>query len=390
MIYFLLTLLFIISFILLITLGLDTLLFARNVFRRYKIGRWTDRAIWLKQVQTINLQWLKKTPTVKLTDNECYVIKDMIKGHYRSSTIQSWQEGGALLGALSTSNADQNIKNFISSKIDAQTGKWKENPQYVDSGLLGYTVLKTNAEIKTIEPALDQIIQLIEESKGEDGTVFYRKGIPNIRFVDTIGFICPFLTAYGIQFQKEEYIDLAILQIKAYVEKAFLPNKYIPAHAYDLKKDMPLGLYGWGRGLGWFILGIVDTYNELPKDHTAKEYLKSLILNTANDLMPFQKENGSFAAMLAVDASRHDSSITTLGGWLLLNAYMITSDEKYLEATQKCISSLMQATRRNGIIDFCQGDTKGIGLYAQTFDLMPFVQGLTIRLVTRFDNLTTH
>ena len=41
----------------------------------------------------------------------------------------------------------------------------------------------------------------------------------------------------------------------------------------------------------------------------------------------------------------------------------------------------MKVTRRNGVIDFCQGDTKGIGLYATTFDLMPFVQGLTIRLV---------
>ena len=84
--------------------------------------------------------------------------------------------------------------------------------------------------------------------------------------------------------------------------------------------------------------------------------------------------------MLFLKDYRHDSSITTLAGWLFFNTYLITKKTKYKNAANKCITSLMHTTRRNGVVDFCQGDTKGMGDYAKTFDLMPFVQGLTIRL----------
>jgi len=387
MTHILLIVLILVSILLFTTIGIDLYLYFRGVFGRYKIGRWNNESDWIKSVRNINLKWLKNTPTVKITDNERYVIKDLLKGNYRNSTIQSWQEAGSLFGAIDTDGSESQIDDFISSKIDANTGKWVNVPKYVDGAILGYALTKTSKNTDEIKPALDEIIELIERNKGKDGTIFYRDFIADIRFVDTIGFICPFLTWYGQKFHKPAYIDLAILQIKSYVEKAFLKEKMIPAHAYDLKKEVPLGVYGWGRGLGWFILGVVDMYNELDKTHPEKEYLKEIIIETAKDLLPFQKSNGSFNAMLAVDTSRHDSSITSLGGWLFFNTYQITREKKYLEAAKKCVISLMQVTRRDGTIDFCQGDTKGIGDYAKTFEAMPFVQGLTIRFVTSLNKV---
>ena len=47
--------------------------------------------------------------------------------------------------------------------------------------------------------ALDYTWELIKDHIGEDGTVGYRKSMQNYRYVDTIGFICPFLVAYGIK-----------------------------------------------------------------------------------------------------------------------------------------------------------------------------------------------
>lgn len=40
----------------------------------------------------------------------------------------------------------------------------------------------------------------------------------------------------------------------------------------------------------------------------------------------------------------------------------------------------MRNTRRSGEIDFSQGDTKGIGIYSQTYNIMPFTQGIVTRL----------
>ncbi len=370
-------------FLLILIIGIDLLLYYKNVYHRIHIGRWTDLNKWILCIENVDKKWLKKVPTVKLTDNSSYVIFDFLKGHYRSSTIQSWQEAGVLIGAISSNIDSTYIDEFIQSKIDVSTGKWKQKHEQLDSVILSYAICKASTDLNKIKPALDETISLIGNCKGEDGTIYYRSTIPSIRFVDTIGFICPFLVFYGSKFNKPEYIDLAIFQIKDYIQKAFWETPFIPAHAFDLSKNIPLGVYGWGRGLGWFILGLVDMYNELDKNHSEKEYLKKTIIKTAKDTLKFQKANGGFNAMIGVDGSRHDSSITVLAGWLFYNAFSITNEKKYLVAAHSCINSLMKATRRNGVIDFCQGDTKGIGIYATTFDLMPFVQGLTIRLANK-------
>ncbi|MGZ0017178.1 glycoside hydrolase family 88 protein [Yeosuana sp. AK3] len=384
MIIFLTVIIIILIFIIMLTFGFDLFLYFRSVFYRIHIGRFIKEEEWLKKISAINQKWLGHTPTVKLTDSERYVILDIYRGKFRKKSIQSWQEAGVLLGALEMikhhPDTEKNIKNFINKKIDLNTGNWKEIPEYVDSVLLAYAIAKYQPIKKTsIKPMLDATIALIERNKGDDGTIFYRNFIPDIRFVDTIGFVCPFLTYYGISFDKPEYVNLAYNQIKTYLDKAFLKDQRLPAHAYNIKTNIPLGIYGWGRGSGWFILGLVDMFNELPENHAFKKELKQLLLNTAKSLIELQRIDGGFNAVLTIE-TRHDSSITTIAGWLFLNAYLVSNDSVYLNAAKKCIKSLMKVTRRNGAIDFCQGDTKGIGVYATTFEVMPFVQGLTIRL----------
>lgn len=365
--------------ILLFTIGFDLYLYFKSVYHRIHIGRFDNLDIWFHKISKVNTKWLNSTPTVKLTDNERYVAFDIVKGHYKSNTIQSWQEAGNLIGAIHSVDSKKEIDTFIKKKIDLKTGKWVTIPKYVDGVILAYAFTKYQPIANKITPLLEETIQLIDNNIGSDGTVFYRNFIPNIRFVDTIGFVCPFLTYYGLNFNKPKYVDLAFNQLQTYIKKAFFNEAMLPAHAYNINTNIPLGIYGWGRGSGWFILGLVDMYNELPNNHKYKQELQEVMLIMANSLLRFQRADGGFNAVLTLE-TRHDSSITTLAGWLFYNVHSITNDVQYLNAAKACIISLMKVTRRNGAIDFCQGDTKGIGVYATTFDVMPFVQGLTIRL----------
>ena len=62
----------------------------------------------------------------------------------------------------------------------------------------------------------------------------------------------------------------------------------------------------------------------------------------------------------------------------------ITGEEKYIIAAKRTIEALMSVTQRNGAIDFCQGDTKGVALYSTRLTVMPFIQGLSVLLATRY------
>ena len=44
---------------------------------------------------------------------------------------------------------------------------------------------------------------------------------------------------------------------------------------------------------------------------------------------------------------------------------------------------LQSVTRRDGTVDFSQGDTKGIGVYSMNFDRLPFTQGFVLRTLNK-------
>ena len=86
-----------------------------------------------------------------------------------------------------------------------------KKPQHVDAAILAYAVMKINfIKVEKYQKAFDYIWELIQEHIGRDGTVGYRKSMMDYRYVDTIGFICPFLVAYGVHFKKAECVDLAM------------------------------------------------------------------------------------------------------------------------------------------------------------------------------------
>ena len=42
-----------------------------------------------------------------------------------------------------------------------------------------------------------------------------------------------------------------------------------------------------------------------------------------------------------------------------------------------------EMTRRDGALDYAQGDTLGIALYSTRFDILPFAQGMTLSLLKK-------
>jgi len=272
---------------------------------------------------------------------------------------------------------DQKVKKemltFYNKTIDEQ-GHWINPPQEVDAALLAFALSETPfIEISKIKPALESTYQLLSSKIGDDGTIMYRTSTQNYRYVDTIGFVAPFLVKYGLLFNSDEAISLAVNQIKTFETYGVLKNK-IPCHAYDIHTKNPVGIYGWARGMAWWVLGTLETYNALPDNHSEKEYLNILLSQITETLLILQKEDGSFSWNLFMPEDRSDSSATAVFAWLF-------KERKEIKASQKALQYLQSVTRRDGAVDFSQGDTKGLGVYAQEFNILPFTQGFLLRAI---------
>ena len=354
---------------------------------RIHIGRYDNKDIWKTAIAEKSVKWINNTPKIKVTDNTRLVIIDKLKGNYSKSAIQHWQHASLLLGLNGDDNnkARESINKYLNSHFD-NNGQWKEKPEFVDCAILSYAVMKCDTTDK-YKHSLDYTYELIKELVGEDNTVKYRKSMPNYRYVDTVGFISPFLVKYGLKYNNEKAIELGVKQITEYYKYGFDSDNNIPFHAYNVNNKYKLGLCGWGRGLGWFAIGLIDSWIELPNNNKYKNVLEEIVIKYANAILKVQLDNGGFGWTVTRKETRIDSSTTaTLAYFLICASEIKEITESCLEGYNKAIKYLMSVTKKNGEVDFSQGDTKDIGVYSMLFDILPFAQGFALRAINKKSN----
>lgn len=358
----------------------DFWFYLKSRYCRFHIGRWEDSK-WRTAVEKTALKWLRKTPTVKITDNSRYMLLDFMQGKYRSKSIQSWQKAALILGLLESDNAvSRSAAKQASFDLLDKHGNWKELPIAVDCGMLSYAILKAADDPQTVRPAMDFSRALIERNINEDGMISYTGGRDNPEmYVDAIGLTCPFLALYAKVYGISSCEEIAFRQLMMYHQYGLMNTTALPNHAFNIKTKLPLGIYGWGRGTAWYAIGLMDTYCELQSDQHRKVVCE-WIAEAAQSYTVYQREDGGFGSILQ-RTNTYDSSATAALAWFYAKCGTILQQEQYQKVTDRCLSKLMKKTRVTGAIDECQGDTKGIGVFAQTYDIMPFAQGMALRAI---------
>lgn len=364
----------------------DAWRFMGTLAGRFRIGRWQDRRAWQDALARTALSWTRRMPAVPKRDQGRRILWEMARGTYADTAIQGWQAAGLFLGlhAYAAGRKDEELKERLRRNLEGhelvknflavpEPERWE-----ADRLLLDYAVLE--AGCRGAEQVAQASAALLESLRTEAGTLAYRRRQPGMRYVDTIGLACPMAAACAARTGREEYWELAVKQVEEY-DRALLLHSSFPAHGFEMERGYPLGLYDWSRGIGWYALGLCELYR-LMSVHGRPEAdgMARRILALAEEVLPLQKKNGGFGWMVARPESVFESSGTALLGLLLLTASRISGEDRFLEAAFRVEKALMGVTRRSGVLDMCQGDTKGIGMYSDVWNLMPFAQGMALRL----------
>lgn len=377
LIFVLFTIYFVITALL---LGVDIITAAVERYSHFHMGRWSDRYAWQKAVQKICRKWAVKTPALRLRKDCRYLLLDRIRGTYSKPMVQSWQQAGCVLG-LQESGAAQ-ITPRVKAQLLNSDGSWKTPVNKIDYGMIAYSLLKAEKNPDTIRSAMDHMVHCIEDNLCADGLVSYSDGMNSTRrYVDTLGFVCPFLAAYGKIYSRPEYIKLAINQFRLFRRQGMIHG--LPIHCFQGESGIPIGVCGWGRGTGWYTLGLIDLYSEL--DHREdKETVRAWIEEIAHACLSFERKDGGFSAILPA-RNVYDSSATAMLGYFYARCGALLHESSYTQAAIRCRNRLMKATKITGVVDECQGDTIDIGIFSERFAPMPFAQGMTLRLAAVLD-----
>lgn len=356
-------------------IGCDLLPMLLAWLGRIHIGRHEEKE-WAEKAGKVALQWAKKLPAMPVNDNTSFTIVPRLKGKYSNKKFNCWQEACLLLGLKDNEEAKKAAYEFF---ISADL----ENQEYTPStAMLLYALLESGFEKdRAVVSACADFCKKALAAAGM-GTAPYNKG-EDERYVDVLGMVCPFLIKYSQVYGSVQAMELAKKQLDEFYRYGVHIQTGLPVHCYSERTKAPLGVYGWGRGCAWLALSLAECFSLLNGKDEYADILKERMVNLADVLRRYQNKNGSFSSMLGTDA-REDSSATAMIGWFFEKAYEFTGNEFYALCAKAAKKYLISITRRDGKVDFAQGDTMGIGNYSRRFEPLPTAQGFALRLYKEF------
>lgn len=377
----------ILAFLLLIVVIVFTFDYYRiflNWFGRIKIGQWENESQWRQKIKEAADKWAKNgVPFVPEHENERNVLYKKLKNAGKKSTIAYWQEA-ALLKTASLNSDGAGAQSLVERYIEPFSGQWISPPERPDAAMLSYEILCCRFIDKNdVKPAMDFMAKLLLDSYNENGFIPYNPTVPDMAFVDTVGMICPFLIKYACTYDRPAFADIAMKQILTYRRFGFDDTLGLPYHCVNMKTKVHSGISDWGRGSAWWLLGLTDSFIsiiDMDGFNKQKVTLLKLCLETVERFGKYVNEDGFVNRMLTVQ-SLPDSTATAMYAYCFSALYGILKDESLIVKKQKMLDALETATRRNGVIDYSQGDTPGIGYYASGFSVMPAAQGFACAAV---------
>lgn len=333
-------------------------------------NHWSDDN-WLESMCEVANKWLRNPPKVETSEYFKHPLTAKILGVNRNRTLQSWQTA-ALIDGLFDNN--QEIPDYLINKWLKDDYTWRKQPETIDQAFLANQFLIHGIH-SNLKIAMYNIYELIVNNIQPDGTICYRDNINKYRFVDTIGFICPFLMSFSKIYGVDNAAALAHRQIEDYIEYG-LDEGGIPFHGYNALTHEKIGAKGWGRGIGWYILGL---------EAFGTEYMNEKY-RLAKQLICYQQSDGGFPWLVNFDGICETTG-TSLIGCLFLDCYEATGGKEFKTAAEQCVKAIKASTLTDGTVWNAQGDSAGLALYSNRFDRLPFAQGYAIKLAKRAKSL---
>ena len=187
---------------------------------------------------------------------------------------------------------------------------------------------------------------------------------------------------------QSRYIYLAIKQIKNYYENAYIEKYGLYAHGYNSVTRTPCESIGWGRGTGWYLLGILYCYQEL-HDGKDKKWIYDRMIEASENIMKYQRIDGGWSTQL-VSNWNYDSSATAIFATFLFNVYSIIHDDNCLKSGERALAKLMASTRKDGAIEYCEGACHGLGKYSINYGISPFAQGMVLDMIDAYTKINVN
>ena len=272
---------------------------------------------------------------------ESYVTNFNSSFTHKQEDKWNYEDGCVLMGALQLYEAtkEDHYKKFIINYLDnaiADDGiikGYEESLYNIDSvapgKVLFFAYEQTGHEKyrKAIEALMNQ---LRNHPRTQCGNFWHKNIYPNQIWLDGLYMAQPFYMSYETKFNnKENYKDI-IDQFKNVRKYIYNETKGLYYHAYDearvqmwADKETGLSPNFWIRSMGWYLMAIIDTIDQMSKEASeGYQYLVDLLNEAIEGILQYQDEKTKMFYQVIDRADVPNNYLETSGTSMVAYAVM--------------------------------------------------------------------
>lgn len=230
---------------------------------------------------------------------------------------------------------------------------------------------------------------LFEHETDEAGSLPYRPQQKNDYILaDGIGLVCPFLCKYGTTYGDMSAVNLAVTQIQNFISYGMDEKTGLPYHGYQYESGVKYGIIGWGRAVGWLMMGMSESLVYMEETRPSYEVIKQAYRRMVDKVEAYQLEGGLYSWQLGAKEGPVDTSATAM----ILYAIARSLDTKVLIGIHK--SRMVRGREalwnsvKEGKIYGCLAECQGFSMYPQIYGAYPWSLGpaLSLFVMTEQEN----
>lgn len=301
-----------------------------------------------------------------------------------------WPHASLLWGLVKTLEVDndrrvrETISQFLKKLINTE-GLLAEDLFKVDQCLSGYCLLNLHSLgfDYDVLPAIEQMTSFLLKihPRSETGLLPYMPSITNVLLVDTLGMICPMLSACSLVTGNLESLEFSERHLEDFLDKGLDERNGLPFHAYHALTGDRFGITGWSRGIGWLMLGLSEHLRAAKLMEKPSTNLVKGFQQLSEKLLNFQREDGCWSWMVHFPDAPVDTSGTAMIAYsLFVGIKMGLIEQEFLINCHKALNGILSFSKVDGRVDQSLGDTYHVGLYSTQFTHTLYAQGFTLAL----------
>ena len=303
--------------------------------------------------------WKKESFDVELAQGQVRQIESVLEAYF-----DRWRKKGMPLYFLDDLVAGETfLEQYLSRSADKEQASWQQDTR-----------------TRQYREAVDKMASFaMEYAKDETGSLLYRAKQRNgYVFADMLGVVCPFLYRYGMAFDRQECMELALKQIANFLAYGMDGESGLPYHGYDMAEGCKYGIIGWGRAVGWTLRGMSGCF----LSDYGRERLRTPFVRLMDTVLAYQRSDGAFSWQLQALEGPLDTSVTGMICTALKEGIelKILVGDNYRQALGRGKDSLARSIHEGKVYD-CSGECEGFAQYPQRYGAYPWALGPALMIL---------